>query len=367
MELDSEQLVEALQNSITRLLVKRIKKVANDSFSQALATNKDMAQIEQWASKAQGVLNAAAWKECQELIETAEIEAAAAKKLGVEQAAETVAATSAAASESAKKTITSELSVLNPNSFYLKTEGEQFRQITDAWRAVQEQAARSSLSSVEFLNNETVAALAQGAVGISTGGGQVREITGAVRQAAYEAKAIAADNFNREVALSVGMDAVQISAHAGCADDHLPYQGKVYTLTEMELVQASLSRPIGLGIMNCRHSLHYCYAGSSSVYSQSDLAKLNAMSVEEVSYTGISGKKLTGTRYDATQYMRTVERSIRTSKQQVALCKIAGKDALRAETAVSKKTKAYQKLCRELGQTYNERRLIAYTVEGNIT
>lgn len=357
MDVTAEQVAEALETSICTLLVKRLRKVAGSVFGQELDAVADLADVEEWCEKARDLLAHATWKECQRDVKAAR---KAMAKMGA--SASVLSATATANAEAAKKSISKAFAGVGGKSVYLVTASGGMEEITSAWRSMQLAAAMEPASTAEQWMAAYADLLASQGVGIVTGNSGVREIAGEVRRAALEAQMTAADDVNRAMALSVGMDAVQISAHSCCAADHLPYQGKVYTLAELEVLNGALERPIGRGVMNCRHELLYCYSGTPSTYSTSDLALLKTESERLVSYTGLSGKTLTGTRYESTQYMRRVERTIRKAKRQSAVRKAAGLDVSRQEASVSKLTAAYEALCEELGETFTDSRIAAYTM-----
>ena len=53
----------------------------------------------------------------------------------------------------------------------------------------------------------------------------------------------------------------EIDAHGLCAEDHLPYQGRQYSLRNYERLNSYLKRPIGT--CNCRHGISYIILGVS--------------------------------------------------------------------------------------------------------
>ena len=122
-----------------------------------------------------------------------------------------------------------------------------------------------------------------------------------------------------------GADGVEISAHALCAEDHLPYQGRQYSLKEFEDIQLRMDRPIGM--WNCKHTRFPILLGvSAPTYSEEDLRRLRILSSTRVE---IDGQKLT--RYQWTQEQRHIETAIRSQKDIAIAAKAAGDDVLRRE------------------------------------
>ena len=114
-----------------------------------------------------------------------------------------------------------------------------------------------------------------------------------------------------EAGKQFGADGVQIDAHGLCAEDHLPYQGKQYTLKNFNKLQSSLKRPIGT--MNCQHNISYIVLGvSPNPYSAEELRGMQDYSQEMIE---VNGKKYT--RYECTQVMRRLETRMRYEKEKI--------------------------------------------------
>lgn len=135
---------------------------------------------------------------------------------------------------------------------------------------------------------------------------------------------------NREIAAQVGeefgADGVEISAHYDCAPDHLPYQGKQYSLEEYNEINASLKRPFTF--WNCRHFPMPIILGvSKPAYSEETLRDMARQSTEKIR---ISGKEKT--RYEWTQEQRKIENEVRKLERIKTLARQVGDDRLRRET-----------------------------------
>lgn len=354
------QIAEALGTSVCCLLAKRMYHVDGSAFEQAMATSEDMGQVGAWFAFASVLMEGATKSELDRTWRNAfAIMQGEAADKGF-KLLET--STEAAVSKAAKGIAKAYEPLHEAKDVYLVTYSGEYQDITTTWRQMQGQAAAAKNTTADDWMQSYTSTLARKGVGISIGDSGVREISGAVRSYAMEAKFAYADDINRAAALSVGMDAAQISAHAHCAPDHLPYQGRVYTLTELDHINETIARPIGRGVMNCRHSLLYCYSDSTSTYTGAELAEFEQESNRSVSYTGRSGKTLTSTRYEATQYMRSSELGIRKLKQQRYIKSAAGLDTSSLDTAIDTATDKYKTLCEELGETYTASRITAYTM-----
>ena len=112
-----------------------------------------------------------------------------------------------------------------------------------------------------------------------------------------------------------------------CAEDHLPYQGRQFSLEEFERLNQTLRRPIAKGIWNCSHVAEPIVLGiSEPAYTEEELAEYRKSSVEQVT---IDGK--TQSRYQWTQEQRRLETAIRREKDVAMAAKAAGDDVLRRQ------------------------------------
>lgn len=138
----------------------------------------------------------------------------------------------------------------------------------------------------------------------------------------------------------VGADGVEISAHALCAEDHLPYQGKQFSKAEYEALNNRLDRPIGS--LNCKHFAYDIVLGvSSPSFSKSLLKEYKDNSLEKVKWEG-----KTYTRYQMTQLQRKYETAIRRQKDfQIIARESNNKRAIaKAQSNITRLTKEYKKL-----------------------
>lgn len=137
--------------------------------------------------------------------------------------------------------------------------------------------------------------------------GYTRRLDSAMRQNIIDGVSYVAQETARQAGEEFGADGVELSAHSPCAPDHLPYQGKQYSLQEYEELQASLRRPIGE--WNCRHFAYPVLLGiSRPANSKAELAEMAQASERRIEMDG-----RTYSRYDV--------RSCSGSWKQSSLCK----------------------------------------------
>ena len=124
----------------------------------------------------------------------------------------------------------------------------------------------------------------------------------------------------------LGCDGWEISAHAGSAPDHEPYQGRQYTDAEYAALNNSLLRRIGT--LNCGHAAFPIILGVNfPQYTQEEREKLRADNEAGVDF---EGKHYT--LYKAGQRQRKFERNIRYRKREILIDEALGdKDKLQAD------------------------------------
>lgn len=148
------------------------------------------------------------------------------------------------------------------------------------------------------------------------------DITGAVRQDVWDNRSRVMQQLRGEQGRLCGMDAVEITAHATCAPDHIDAQGKIYTLDAFAKLQETLRRPIGY--WNCRHITWPCWADSTPSQTPEELAEMREMSERTVTFTDDNGRSRSMTAYEFTQWQRSQERRIRDEKTRRMLYEAAG-------------------------------------------
>lgn len=157
--------------------------------------------------------------------------------------------------------------------------------------------------------------------------GLTRRLDTAARQNVLDGFRALMQRTRDEAGKAFGADGVEISAHMLCAEDHLPYQGRQFSLEEFERLNQTLRRPIAKGIWNCSHVAEPIVLGiSEPAYTEEELAEYRRSSVEQVT---IDGK--TRSRYQWTQEQRRIETAIRREKDVAIAAKAAGDDVLRRQ------------------------------------
>lgn len=150
----------------------------------------------------------------------------------------------------------------------------------------------------------------------------------------------------------LGCDGWEISAHAACAPDHEPIQGRQYTDDEFEVLNASLQRPIGR--LNCRHVADPVLIGvDKPVYSEAELAQMAADNEKGVTY---NGKHYT--LYAAGQEQATIENAIRRMRRQVLVDEESGSaDLQKNQIRLRVLQSEYSRFCRATGRRTRTERL----------
>lgn len=150
----------------------------------------------------------------------------------------------------------------------------------------------------------------------------------------------------------LGCDGWEISAHAACAPDHEPIQGRQYTDAEFEQLNASLQRPIGR--LHCRHVADPVLIGvDKPVYSEAELAQMAADNEKGVTY---SGKHYT--LYGAGQEQAAIENAIRRMRRQVLVDEESGSaDLQKNQIRLRVLQSEYSGFCRATGRRTRTERL----------
>lgn len=157
--------------------------------------------------------------------------------------------------------------------------------------------------------------------------GLTRRLDSAVRMNVMDGIRAINQDVMRQVGNEFGADGVEISAHALCAEDHLPYQGKQMSNKEFDRLQNRLDRPFGM--WNCRHTWHPILMGiSQPAYTPEELADFKRNSRERIEIDGIIKS-----RYEWTQEQRRIETAIRQQKDIAIAAKASGDMVTRRECA----------------------------------
>ena len=150
----------------------------------------------------------------------------------------------------------------------------------------------------------------------------------------------------------LGCDGWEISAHAACAPDHEPIQGRQFTDEEFEALNASLQRPIGR--LNCRHVADPVLIGvDAPVHSDEELTQMATDNEQGVTY---NGKHYT--LYQAGQEQATIENAIRQMRRQVLADEESGSDDLQKHQIRLRVLQSeYSRFCRATGRRTRTERL----------
>lgn len=178
--------------------------------------------------------------------------------------------------------------------------------------------------------------------------GRTRNLRSSLSMNVFDDYTQCMQEYRMELGKEFKADGVIISAHALCAQDHIDIQGNKYRNEEWNKINNGLNRAIGT--LNCKHQADPCiYDLVQSPYSENDLAQLKRNSEEKISFTGIGGKTLTKSRYDASQYLRGLETNVRDQKTLAAMQKAAGVSSADATKRARALTKQYNEICDETG------------------
>ena len=159
---------------------------------------------------------------------------------------------------------------------------------------------------------------------VGYGGRYTRRLDSAVRMNVLDGIRSLSNDVLAQLGEEFGADGVEISAHATCAEDHLPYQGRQYSNEKFrEIQEEKLDRPFGM--WNCRHSIHPILLGvSKPAYSEEELEAFRKNSTEKIEIDGV-----TKTRYQWTQEQRKIETAVRRQKDVAIAAKASGDTKLR--------------------------------------
>lgn len=183
--------------------------------------------------------------------------------------------------------------------------------------------------------------------------GSSRRLDSAVRQNILDTLRDVAQGVLQQAGKEFGANGVELSAHATCAMDHLPYQGRQYSNAEYDKIQSTLRRQIGQ--YNCRHIAYPIIMGvSEPAYTEEELSNLENLSSEKLTFEGAEY-----TRYEATQIQRKIETAIRYSKDRANIAAAAGDDRLRRieQGRINQLKHKYQDVCKTFGLPYKSERM----------
>lgn len=163
-------------------------------------------------------------------------------------------------------------------------------------------------------------------------------------------------DYNNEIGEQFGADGWEVTAHALCAQDHLEFQGQQYTKQEMEDIQSGLARKLMYGA-NCHHELRPIIMDINiRAFSDKQLKEMQDYSNKMVTFRGLNGQERTMTRYNASQYLRSLENKTRQLNTQAKLEKLAGTES--GAKAIERRVRSVAKqLCEDTGLLYDTDRM----------
>lgn len=243
--------------------------------------------------------------------------------------------------------------------------------IESAYKRIVSDAAVSmttGVKSVEQAVSQAVRTLSKSGLRVVYQSGATRNLYSAVSTNVMDAYRVAMSEMREIQGEEFGADGVEVSAHALCATDHQDYQGMQYSYERKrgyrmwDEVQFEPARPLVTGA-NCGHVVFPVLLGISvPAYTKKELQDLKQRSNEQVTFNGLSGKPLTMSRYDASQYQRKVETQIRNMNENAYLLKEANlTNFAKMERATARDyTAQYKRISSEAGLSTRMERTRAY-------
>ena len=151
---------------------------------------------------------------------------------------------------------------------------------------------------------------------------------------------------------ALGCDGWEISAHAACAPDHEPIQGRQYSDAEYEALNDSLQRRIGH--LNCGHTASPIILGvSEPQYTDAQLQKFKDNNAQGITYNGRQY-----TLYEAGQEQSRLENGIRLIKRQIlADRETDSPDLQKHQVKLRVVQSEYRKFCKAAGLPTRTERL----------
>lgn len=191
--------------------------------------------------------------------------------------------------------------------------------------------------------------------------GKSDRIEVAARRAVMTGLAQMTDKVNEKNAEELGTDHWEVDWHMGARNtgtgylNHQNWQGKVYSSAEMRTI-CGLGEMLGFAGINCYHIRFPFIPGiSKRKYTDEWLAEQNRRENEKKVFRGREYDT-----YGALQYQRSLERTIRKQKQDVALLEAAGADKeiiTAAKCRLRLTNRTYTEFSKEMGLRQQRERL----------
>lgn len=149
--------------------------------------------------------------------------------------------------------------------------------------------------------------------------GRSIRIESAARTAVMTGVSQVTAHINLSNAEQLGTDLFEVTWHSGARPTHQVWQGRVYTLKELEDI-CGYGLVTGLCGANCYHDFYPFIEGiSERIYTDEELEELNRQENTPVEFNGRQY-----TRYEATQRQRYLERKMRAQRQEINLLQKGG-------------------------------------------
>lgn len=184
--------------------------------------------------------------------------------------------------------------------------------------------------------------------------GYRRRLDSAIRQNILDGVRSINQDVLDQLGKEYGADGVEISAHALCAEDHLPYQGLQFSKKEFDDLQKNrLDRPFGM--WNCKHTVFPILLGiSQPAHTKSELEMYRRNSREAITIDDV-----TMSRYEWSQQQRRIETAVREQKYIANGAKAAGDPVLRreAQANINRLSEQYAKISEMTGLGQQKQRM----------
>ena len=201
----------------------------------------------------------------------------------------------------------------------------------------------TGMDDYQSVMRRTLIDKAQNGARVKYASGRTRRLDSAARMNILEGVRQINMGVREEAGKQYGADGVEINAHGLCANDHLPYQGRQYSLKKYEEINNSLKRQIGT--CNCTHSISYIILGiSPPTYDKEELSQMKDYSNEKIK---IGNREVT--RYEASQLMRQAETNMRYKQDEIIALKNAGLDFDKKEEQLKQMKKQYYYISKRAG------------------
>lgn len=224
------------------------------------------------------------------------------------------------------------------------------------------QAVQSGLADYKSAIRSAMAAAGKSGLRVQYASGATRRLDSAMRQNVLDGVRSLNNDVLRQLGKEYGADGIEISAHALCAEDHLPYQGRQFTIKQFNDIQTRLDRPFGM--WNCKHTIFPIILGvSAQALDDETLKKYHRLSAEQVT---IDDETLS--RYEWSQEQRKIETAVRAQKDVATLAEASGdmKAVRAAQANIDKLMDYYDKISEESGikQEYGRMAVQGYGYSG---